>query len=225
MPRPPHTLHIQARPRTPERPNGIAQRLRSHIPRFLYMPIGRIECECIQNTHSAIHGSSLCRHSRLEKAVVNAPPWTSHGPVSNNHAVRPRARMPSTARRVDSIRPLHLDSFRIGILRLSIRQLSASDGRGAWLSCMDTAALHARARGRFQASRTTRLRSGWWATRSSSPPTATPRDVIQRESGWPTAGSLATTLLQCDPLPNRYHLRSWINQRRSDAGVDRCGPS
>ena len=54
--------------------------------------------------------------------------------------------MPSTARRVDSIRPRHPDSFRIGILRLSIRQLSASDGRGAWLSCMDTAAPHARAR-------------------------------------------------------------------------------
>ena len=80
------------------------------------------------------------------KGRCKRPPRASHGPVSNNHAVRPRARMPSTARRVDSIRPLHLDSFRIGILRLSIRQLSASDGRGAWLSCMDTAALHARAR-------------------------------------------------------------------------------
>ncbi len=43
--------------------------------------------------------------------------------------MRPRARMPHTARRVDSIRPLHPDSFRIGILRLSNRQLSASDGR------------------------------------------------------------------------------------------------
>ena len=89
-----------SKPDAPNPRTALLNALRSHIHGVPYMTIGRMR----MHTEYTVQYYTVVPSIVIQgwrRPPLRSPLW----PVSNNHAVRPRARMPSTARRVDSIRP------------------------------------------------------------------------------------------------------------------------